>query len=59
MLLNEMDFKLNFFAPKVSSYFEVKLDQKLVNLFFFLYFQFDNENYKIEFIFNFQFNNVN
>ena len=58
MLLNEMDFKLNLFAPKVSSYFGVKLDQKLVNL-FFLYFQFDNENYKIEFIFNFQFNNVN
>ena len=29
MLLNEMDFKLNFFAPKVSSYFGVKLDQKL------------------------------
>ena len=37
MLLNEMDFKLNFFAPKVSSYFGVKLDQKLVNLFFFVF----------------------
>ena len=38
MLLNEMDFKLNLFAPKVSSYFGVKLDQKLVNLFFFCIF---------------------
>ena len=58
MLLNEMDFKLNFFAPKVSSYFAVKLDQKIVNL-LFLYFQIDNGNYKIVFIFYFQFNNVN
>ena len=33
-----MDFKLNFFARKVSSYFGVKLDQKI------LYFQFDNGN---------------
>ena len=38
MLLNEMDFKLNFFVPKVSSYFGVILDQKLVNLFFFCIF---------------------
>ena len=37
MLLNEMDFKLNLFAPKVSSYFEVKLDQKLVNLLIFVF----------------------
>ena len=38
-----MDFKLNFFVPKVSSYFPVKLKQKIVNL-LFLYFQFDNED---------------
>ena len=43
MLLNEMDFKLNFFVPKGSSYFGVKLDQKIVNSLFF-YFQFDNRN---------------
>ena len=38
-----MDFKLKLFAPKVSSYFRVKLKEKIVNL-FFLYFQFDNKN---------------
>ena len=43
---------------KISSYFGVKLDQKIVNL-LFLYFLFDNGNYKIELIFNFQFNNAN
>ena len=53
-----MDFKLNFFGPKVSSYFQVKLKQKIVNL-LILYFQFDNENWKIELIFNLQFNNAN
>lgn len=58
MLLNGMDFKLNFFAPKVPSYFGIKLDQKIVNLLLF-YFQCDNGNYKIELIFNFQFNNAN
>lgn len=30
MLLKEMDFKLNFFAAKVSSYFWVKLKNKIV-----------------------------
>ena len=47
-----MDFKLNLFTPKLSSYFWVKLKQKIVNL-LFLYFQFDNENQKIELISNF------
>ena len=58
MLLNGMDFKLNYFAPKVSSYFGVKLDQKIYNL-LLLYFQFDNGNYEVELIFNFQLNKTN
>ena len=46
MLLNEMDFKLKLFAPKVSSYFSVKLQEKIVNLLNLLkllncYFQFE------------------
>ena len=63
--ISTLKWKLNgtfdariFFAAKVSSYFGVKSDQKIINL-LFLYFQFDNGNYKIELIFNFQFNNAN